>query len=254
MSIPVISHSWSQQLKAYMNTERVHSVCHTLCIISAHSQKLCASWLQTAWLPDLGTMLSSSGTSASTVRARAWPFPYSYFPCGEAHAQPKLRRHETDDGGDKRGLCGALHHQARGNYRWGVWSNDGLMDPMVKDLPVLSPLHSVPFCLGHNFSLRWSDLLSTKGCDWAHSTHRKYFHRSSYFSPLPWRASSDHCIQMSVDRPAGIGRLNCSRSFVGLLLSFVARIRAVPSWFVADATTQRRVTIHAWSLSSRRSH
>lgn len=205
-----------------MTTERVHSGCHTLCVICAHSQKLCDFWRQMAWLPDLGTMLPSSGTSASTLCPSSAIPLILYFPCGEAHAQPKLRRHETDDSGDKRGLCEGPPPRSKGNYRWGVWSNDGLMNPTVKDLPVLSSPFTMFlfffFCLGHNFILRWNDLFSTTGCDWAHAPHRNYFHRSSYFAALPWRASPVGCRQMKVEQPTGSSRFNCSSLFPAPLL------------------------------------
>lgn len=215
----------------YMNTERVLSGCHTLRVICAHSQKLCDSWRQMAWLPDLGTMLPSSGTSPRTLCPSS-AIPLSlYFPCGEAHAQPKLRRRETDDGGDKRGLCEGPPPRSQGNYRWGVWSNDGLMNPTVKDLAVLSSPDTVfLFCPGHYFILRWNDLFSTTGCDWAHASHRNEFQRSSYFTALPWRASSDHCRQMKVQQPTGRSRLNCSNSFQAPLLLSKKRIQVVLSW------------------------
>lgn len=217
---------------ASMNTERVHSGRHTLCVICAHSQKLCDSWRPMAWLPDLGTMLPSSGTSASTLCPSSAVHLILYFPCGEAHAQLKLRRHETDDGRDKRGLCEGPPPRSKGNYRWGVWSSDGLMNPTVKDLPVLfSPFTVFLFCLGYNFILRWRDLFSTTGCDWAHAPHRNYFHRSLYFTALPWRASSDHCRQMKVEQPTGRSRLNSSSSFQAPLLPSVKRIQVVLSWF-----------------------
>lgn len=86
-------------------------------------------------LPDLGKLVSSSGTSSSSspLCVRALFFPYLYFPCGDVHVGSELRRCETDDGGDKGGLCEgpppwSSPPPLRGDYGWRVWNNVGLTD------------------------------------------------------------------------------------------------------------------------------
>lgn len=90
-----------------MNTDGLHSVSHTLCVTRAGSQKLFGSWRHMARLPDLGKLVSSSGTSSSSssLSVPALFSPDLYFPYGDVHVGSELRRCETDDGGDKRGLC-----------------------------------------------------------------------------------------------------------------------------------------------------
>ena len=71
------------------------------------SHKLCGSWRHMAGLWDLGTLVSSSGTSSSRSHFCVPDlfFPYLNVPCGDVYAVSELRRFVTDDGEDKRGLC-----------------------------------------------------------------------------------------------------------------------------------------------------
>ncbi len=59
-----VSTGISQSVHSCMNREGLHSVCHTLGITHANSHKLYGSWRHTARLPDLGKLVSSSGTSS----------------------------------------------------------------------------------------------------------------------------------------------------------------------------------------------
>lgn len=52
-----------------------------------------------------------------------------YFPCGDLNVWSELRRSETDDGGDKRGLCGRPPPCRKGGA--GGWTMDGDYEIML---------------------------------------------------------------------------------------------------------------------------
>lgn len=142
-----------------MNTG-LHSVCHTLCV----------SWSHMARLPDLGKLVSSSGTSSSSgpLCVPALFFPYLYFPRGDIYTGSELRRCGTDDGKDKRDLCEGPPRWSRGSvvgggglwklqwwqgddHGWRVWNNARLTHSAVNELLVSSLFFFLPPLFSSSF-------------------------------------------------------------------------------------------------------
>ena len=91
-----------------VNTEGLHSVCHTLHITRAQAHTNSVSPAVT-WPDSLiwesWFLLLGPHHPPAPLCVPALFFPYLYFPCGDVRAGSELRRCETDDGEDKRGLC-----------------------------------------------------------------------------------------------------------------------------------------------------